>query len=357
MTHTEAAIQLGIIGCGRVAVQCHIPALLRRPEYRVTAVADPDEAAARRVAELLGGCAVYTEYRALLERPDVEAVGILASTPAHGEAGVAALAAGKHVMMEKPLAMTLSECDRMAEAARASKAKVVVGHNLRWHRLVRQAKEIVASGQLGRIKAVRSTYTHARAGLIAQEWHQARATGGGVLLNEAVHHLDLWHLFTARRVEQIQAYTVHSEQGEDETSVVAAHLSGNVLATGVFTLQSGPTNELELCGEYGRLCLSLYRFDGLEWFPSTSYPGNAGGRLTKLAQNARALPGALRALREGGEFPATYGGLWSHMADCILRGAASECTLEDGRASLGVALAAIASTRMGVPVRPDGLHA
>jgi len=351
MRNPKEPIRLGIIGCGRVAEERHLPPLLHLREFRVVSTADLDEARSRRFADQVGAEEAVTDYRAVLERPDVEAIAILTPTLSHAEIGLAALDAGKHILIEKPLAMNVEECERLIARAGTSPCKVVVGFNLRWHRLVRRAREFLATGRLGRIKAIRSAYTHNRTGETAPDWHCKLDLGGGVAFNEGVHHFDLWRYLTGRQVEQVYSVSVPSVQYEDETNVVTARLSGNILGTGVFTFKTGPTSDVEVYGENGRLCLSLYRFDGLEYFPSESYPGNLRDRLVKTIQSLGDLPGAIRGLRTGGEFQTTFNGLWAHFADCILHDRPSQCSLQDGRESLKVALAVVESARSGAPVR------
>ncbi len=351
MRNPNEPIRLGVIGCGRVAEERHLPPLLHLREFQVVAAADLDETRSRRFAGRVGARLAVADYRAVLDRPDVDAVAILTPTASHTQIGLAALDAGKHVLVEKPLALNLEDCERLIVRAGVSPCKVVVGFNLRWHRLVQRAREFLAAGRLGRIKAIRSTYTHNRTGETAPDWHRKLDLGGGVAFNEGVHHFDLWRYLTGSQVEQVYSVSVPSAQYEDETNTVTARLSGDILCSGVFTFRTAPTSDVELYGENGRLCLSLYRFDGLEYFPSDGYPGDLRDRFVKAIQSLGKLPGAIRSLRTGGEFQTTFNGLWRHFADCILRDRPSQCTLQDGRASLKVALAAVESARSGAPVR------
>jgi len=344
-------IRLGIVGCGRVAEERHLPSLLRLPGIRVVATADLDAARSGRLADRLGAPVRLSDYLALVERRDVDAVAILTPTQSHAEIALAALEAGKHVLVEKPLALTLADCDRLIEAAARSTSKVVVGFNLRWHLLVRRAREFLSSGALGRIKAIRSAYTHDRTGEQAPDWHRKLELGGGVSFNEGVHHFDLWRYFTRSEVEQVFSYGVPSEHYEDETNAIAARLSDGALATAILSFKTGPTSEVEIYGEHGRLCLSLYRFDGLEFFPRSGYPGDLSDRIEKVVGALRDLPGAIPILRRGGYFQATFDGLWRHFIDCVVHDLPSQCTLEDGRSSLRVALAGMESARSGLPVK------
>ena len=344
-------IRLGIIGCGRVAEERHLPSLRRLPQIRVVATADLDPWRSSRLADRFGAAHRLSDYRALLDLTDVDAVAVLTPTQSHAEIGMAALDAGKHVLVEKPLALNLAECDRLIARAARSNRRVVVGFNLRWHRLVRRARAFLNTGALGRIKAIRSVYTHNRLGDKAPEWHRKLELGGGVSFNEGVHHFDLWRYFTGSDVEQVFSFSMPSPHYEDETSAITARMADGTLAMGIFTFRTGSNSEVEIYGESGRLCLSLYRFDGLDFFPNSEYPGNIGDRLRKAVAALGGLPETIPILLRGGDFQATFGGLWRHFIDCIFHGQPSQCTLEDGRSSLRVALAASESARSGLPVQ------
>ncbi len=351
MSGARGAIRLGLIGCGRVAEERHLPPLLSLPMFRVVATADLDPGRGKHLAQRLGTDLTFSDYRALLARSDVDAVAILTPTSSHAEIGTAALEAGKHVLVEKPVALTLPDCDRFIAAAVRSPCKVLVGLNLRWHRLVVKARLFLATGAMGRIKAVRSVYTHDRTGKGAPDWHRKLEVGGGVCFNEAVHHFDLWSYLCGAEVEEVFSFHEPSAFFEDETNVVAARLTGGVLATGVFSFRTGPLSEIEIYGELGRLHISLYRFDGMEFFPNSRYPGDLKGRLRTAFAAFADLPSAFPILRRGGDFQATFSGLWRHFSDCVLNDTSSQCTLQEGRNALRVALAAVRSANSGSPVQ------
>jgi predicted dehydrogenase len=351
MASHRKAIRVGIIGCGKVANERHLPALKHVPGIRVVAAADGNVERLETMASRWAIDHQFNDYRTLLDRDDVDAVGILTPTGLHAEIGMAALDAGKHVLVEKPLALTLDECDRLIDRAADSSCKIVVGFNLRWHRLIRRAQAFIRTGAMGRISAVRSVYTHFRHGEHAPDWHRKLELGGGVAYNEAVHHFDLWRYLLDTEVEQVCSFSRPSEHCEDETHVTTAVLSNGALATGVFSLSTSPNSELEIYGESGRLYVSCYRFDGLEFFSHSTYPGDMRDRLKRGSRAIRELSRAIPNMRRGGDFQATFIGLWQHFVDCVTMDQVSECTLEDGRQAVRVALAAVGSALSGDPVR------
>lgn len=344
-------VRVGIIGCGTVTNQHHLAALRRVPDARVIAAADVDDARLKAVADRWGIEHRYTDYRALLARKDIDAVAVITSTQSHAEIALAALSAGKHLFVEKPLALTVEECQHLVDCAARSSRRVMVGFNLRWHRLVRQMREIVSSGTLGKIHAVRSAYTHWRENQNIPEWHRTRARGGGVILNETVHIFDLWRFILGCEVVEIFGNTNGSPYYEDETSIVAARLSSDALASGAFSLKTAPHCEIEIFGEAGRLYLSLHRFDGLEFYPHQTFAGNLTNRLKNSARAFRAAPQIVASLRRGGDMEDTYRAEWQHFIDCVRQDKAPNCSLLDGMRAVQVAWAVVDSGLNRQPVK------
>ena len=176
-------MRLGIIGCGYVTLDRHLPALRHVPEVEVVAFADTRPETAAEVARLLGaGRVVDTEH--MLEDGEVEAVAVCTPPATHAELAIAALEAGKHVLLEKPVAASLEEADRIAERAARSPQQVLVGFNFRRHRFVERARRLVAEGALGTVQAVRTAFTNPVLDE-QQDWKRRRGLGGGGLLDRA----------------------------------------------------------------------------------------------------------------------------------------------------------------------------
>ena len=348
MTNRSSAVKLGLIGCGRVAETRHLPALLSLSDVEVIAVADVDPDRLRRVGELFHVRRRYKNYLDLLGEGQIDAVAVCVPAQFHVEVALAALDAGKHVFIEKPLALGMDESNRLVERAKKSSSKVMVGFNLRWHRLVRQARRLIQQGTLGSLQLVRTVLTSFHDDI--PEWRKCRATGGGVLFEQAVHHFDLWHFLLESEVVELCAST-QSTRWEDEAAVVTARMANGVIAASTFSERASDRNEVEIYGQGGCLRVSCYRFDGLEFFSTSSAPGDIRTRLRRIAHALIELPQAARNLRQGGDFVASYRAEWRHFLDSIRQDTPVECTLEDGRAALAVTLAALESVSLGRSVR------
>jgi len=135
---------------------------------------------------------------ALLDDSAIAAVAVCVPAQFHVEVALAALDAEKHLFIEKPLALSLDESERLIERAAQSPRKVMIGFNLRWQRLVRQARAMIQQRTLGPLALVRTALTSYDENV--PEWRKQRNLGGGVLFELAVHHFDLWRQSGRTRV-------------------------------------------------------------------------------------------------------------------------------------------------------------
>lgn len=185
-------LRFGLVGYGAWG-RHHAQAIGETPGAALVAVASPGEGAERARQEL-PGVAVYRDYRALLERPDVDVVDVVVPTDLHEAVGVAALHAGKDVLLEKPLAPTLEACDRLLRAARDTGRVLTVGHQLRFHTQWAALHRLVTEGALGALRyALVSLFRFPfRPG--SGGWRHDPARVGSWILEEPVHFFDflLW---------------------------------------------------------------------------------------------------------------------------------------------------------------------
>ena len=264
MAKTSARLRVGFVGCGRATQTLHLPALHRLADWQVVAAADSDEGRLKETATRFGIQRCYADYQTLLANPGVEVVAVCVPPRLHAEVALAALVAGKHVFIEKPLAVTLGECAELLEQSARSPRKVMVGFNLRWHRLVRRAREMIQDGTLGDLELIRTSFTTGgRMEKGSPAWSSWRTPGGGVLFDLGVHHFDLWRYMTGAEVLEISAMNRSHEAG-GQSSVVQGRMDSGLLVTSTFSNQATDSNELEIRGSKGSIRVSCYRFDGLE---------------------------------------------------------------------------------------------
>ena len=138
-------IKIGIIGCGKIAQTRHLPEYATNPDAKLVAYYDKISSRAVQMAEKYGG-KVYDSYYDLINDPEIDAVSVCVENRNHAEITNAALYAGKHVLVEKPMAVTLAECESMVAAAEFNGKHLMVGHNMRFDPVHRRAKELLEAG-------------------------------------------------------------------------------------------------------------------------------------------------------------------------------------------------------------------
>jgi predicted dehydrogenase len=334
-----------------------LPALasLRR-EAEIVAIADEDPAVRSAMGERLGLRRRHGGVEQLLDDPAVDAVAVLVPPEAHAEVATAALEAGKHVLVEKPLALTVEDCDRIVEAgSRHPAAVAMVAFNLRFHRLVRAARVRIAAGKLGAIETI-NTLTMAdpadASGGRPPAWKLDRSRGGGALIEQGVHHFDLWRFLAGDEVAEVSALT-RLEGESDRISTVAGRMRGGALASSMLGYTTTSSNDVSVHGSEGRLDVSINEFDGLRFRPSSRYPGSPLNRLRHAAGSLAALPRAIRSQRAGGAYVLSYTEEWRHFLRCVRAEADVESGLAAGREATRIARAAIESADAGAAVRLD----
>jgi predicted dehydrogenase len=172
----------------------------------MTAVCGRSEEGVRAAAARLGWASWETDWRALLERPDIDVIDICTPGDSHAEIAVAALEAGKHVLCEKPLANTVPEAAAMAQAAEKAQGLAMVGFNYRRVPALALARQLIEQGRLGEIRHVRAQYlqdwlTDPQFPLV---WRLQRdSAGSGALGDLGAHSIDLAQFLTGRRVASV----------------------------------------------------------------------------------------------------------------------------------------------------------
>lgn len=151
-------LSFGVISASGMA-QAHMDAIVFN-RARLAAICDIDYEKARQVGAQYGVEDFYQDYRQLIARPDIDAVVVCTPDQLHPEMTVAALEAGKHVLCEKPMAMTVEECRAMIDASRRTGKKLMVGQVCRYAPGFVKAKELIDSGEIGELFFVESEYAH-----------------------------------------------------------------------------------------------------------------------------------------------------------------------------------------------------
>lgn len=228
----------------------------------LTAVCDISEKKLAMFAEKYPNIKLYTSYEELFDGKVCDSVIIAVPHPLHAEIAVKALEHGLNVMLEKPADISVSRVKKLNEAAEKSGKVFSIMFNQRTNPLFARAREIVKSGELGELKRtvwIITNWFRTQSYYDSGNW---RATwsgeGGGVLLNQAPHNLDLWQ-WICGMPESVAAFCdiakCHNIEVEDDATIFTRYKNG---ATGVFMTSTGEypgTNRLEISGDLGKIVL------------------------------------------------------------------------------------------------------
>jgi predicted dehydrogenase len=207
-------LRIGVIGAGgRGTLAGH---WARSPRAEVVAAVDRRPEAFAELAKAAGheAFAKLDDHRRLLDRRDVDAVLVASPDWLHEEHAVAALAAGKHVYCEKPLAITVKGCDRILLAARKARRKLMVGFNMRHMNFVRTMKEIVDSGAIGELRTAWCRHFVGFGGkFYFHDWHAEKAKAGSLLLQKGSHDIDVMHWICGSYSRRVAGFGTRSYYG------------------------------------------------------------------------------------------------------------------------------------------------
>jgi predicted dehydrogenase len=205
-----------IIGTGWVSGE-HIKAFQANPRTEVRALCNvhPEKAEAVRKQHGLTECVVSSDFRKLIERDDIDIVSVCTPHNAHFEQAKAALEAGRHVMVEKPLCVTFEELTGLRDLASKTKSKTAVGFVARWYSAIKGLKNMFDSGFIGDPYYIESDYWHE----VAPGWKSTAEPAGTALLTGGVHSVDMMRYFQKPGVEaaEVFAYALEPHRRMDFT--------------------------------------------------------------------------------------------------------------------------------------------
>jgi len=254
-------VRVGIIGCGKIAQVRHIPEYAKLKNVEIRAVCDMNINRAREVADQFKIPQVYGDYRELLQMPDLDAVSICTPNMYHAAIAMEALQKGIHVLVEKPLATTLSDCQEMAIAAEQSHAFLMVGHNQRFSPVHQRVKAFLQTNELGRIYQFSTSFHHGG----PEHWSidkenswffSQKEAGFGVIGDLGVHKLDLIHWLLDDEIDEISALqgALRQEISVEDHAVIMARTKKGAIGT-ISLSWNNPVQEHRtvLYGEHGVL--------------------------------------------------------------------------------------------------------
>lgn len=254
-------IKIAILGAGAIA-DTHIQACLRlRDRCQIVAVADLyPEKAVEKVAKHGLTATVGRDHAELLARVDFDAVSVCLPPFAHAEASLELLRAGKHVLVEKPMATCLHECDAMLEAARACGAILSVVAQNRFKTPMMKLKRVLESGLLGKVLHAQVDSFWWRGSDYYDLWWRGTwaKEGGGCTMNHAVHHIDIfqWLIGLPTEVQAVSLNLAHeNSEVEDFSTAILRYANGSVGQITASLVHHGEEQQLVFQGERAKVAV------------------------------------------------------------------------------------------------------
>jgi predicted dehydrogenase len=326
MGKNQQQIRVGMVGYSFMG-KAHSLAYRNLPFYFDTdavpvrqAVSGRNEERVKEAAEKMGWATYETDWRRLIERDDIDMIDIVTPNNTHAEIAIAAAEAGKHILCEKPLALTVEQSERMLEAVQKSGAVHMICHNYRYVPAVQYAKKLISEGRLGKIHHFRATYI--------QDWlldptfplawrMQKEVTGSGALGDIGAHSIDLSRFLVGEIKEVVgmmetfvkerpvgdmsgglSAKAKTDQMGEvdvDDTTAFLARFENGALGVFEASRFAGGNrngNRFEINGEKGSIRWDMENMNNLDLYFADDEPGQQGFRTVNCTEEHHPYAGA-----------------------------------------------------------------
>ena len=255
----DKVYRVGVVGAGSIALGNHIPGYAALENVDLVAFADPAAARHQEMSEKYPAVKGYKDFRKMLESEKLDVVSVCAPNKFHAPATIAALGAGCHVLCEKPMAIALSEAEKMIEAAKAAKRKLMIGFTHRLFTGPARCKELLRAKALGKPFMIRVRFAHGGPhpgwARDPETFYNPAIAGGGAMLDMGVHAIDLalW-LFGPVKSVQARTATLIKKIAVDDNAVLLLEFASGALGY----IEAGWTSKpgfsgLEIYGSEGSL--------------------------------------------------------------------------------------------------------
>ncbi|WP_175638682.1 Gfo/Idh/MocA family protein [Metabacillus schmidteae] len=328
-------IKVGVIGCGSIARRRHLIEFANNESVEIVAVCDIVETRAVEMAEKYGAMA-YTHYEEVLQLEEVDVISVCLPNDLHAPVSIAALNAGKHVLCEKPMATSRKEAEEMIETAKRNNKTLMIAHNQRFVSSHQKVKQLIESGEIGKIYSFRTTFGHPG----PEKWSidgrnswffDKKQAFIGALGDLGVHKSDLIR-YLLGEVAEVSAFVETSAKEDtdiDDNAVAVLKMESGVIGTltASWSYVTGGDNSTVIYAENAVLKLE----DDPDHSLIVQYKN---GEVVKYQLDK------IQSNEEGGQ---TNTHVIDHFIDAISNNKAPLITGEEGRKSLDVILAALES--------------
>lgn len=340
-------LRYALIGCGRISPN-HIEAA-KNTGLHMAAISDIVEERMAEKAKTFGleGVCRYTDYREMLEKEKPELVAVCTESGKHAAIALDCIAAGCHVIIEKPIALSLSDADAIIESAKQKGVTVCACHQNRFNKSIRKIREAVEQKRFGRLMhgAAHIRWNRGKSYYDQAPWRGTWEQDGGALMNQCIHNIDLLRWMMGDEITEVFAYTDNLEHPFIEAEDLG--LAMVRFANGAYGLIEGTTNVFP-----GNLEETLYIF-------GEKGTVKAGGHSVNIIEEWRFGDGLDDAEQVKATYhenpPNVYGfghtPLYRDVIEAIREHRAPYVSAEDGRRALELVLGIYQSAKEGRPVR------
>jgi myo-inositol 2-dehydrogenase / D-chiro-inositol 1-dehydrogenase len=340
---TDSIVQFGLIGFGAWG-KFHASAIAKTSGAQLTAIAAPSEESRAAAHEAYPDAEVFPDYRELVKRKDLDIVDVVVPSHMHHEIASAVLSSGKHLLLEKPMALSLRECDSLIALAKKHNRLLAVGHELRLSSLWLKVKQLVDAGFVGEPKYLLVELSRRPYRLGSQSWRYDISRVGNWILEEPIHFFDLarWYFSSLGSPQTIYAaassrQSDHPELQDNFSAIV--HFPRGAYAVISQTLSAFEHHQtVKLTGTKGALWASWSGAMDRTLHPTYSLRAFDGDTVSDVPIDK--VTGEVFELEDQ----------MAMLVSAIRDGLPLTCTAEDGRWSVAMCIAAAQSVETRRPV-------
>ncbi|MCF6135578.1 Gfo/Idh/MocA family oxidoreductase [Thermoactinomyces vulgaris] len=338
-------IRYGIVGCGHIAKK-HVAAIKAVEGAELVAVCDTNE---ERLSEFaVDGVRGYTDLKDMLAS-DVDVVCICTPSGIHAPLTIQAAEAKKHVIVEKPMALTLEDADRMIDACEKNGVKMAVVHPNRFRPAVVELRKQLEQGAFGKIGHANATvrWNRNQAYYDQAPWRGTKAMDGGVLMNQAIHNMDLllWMMGDIEEISSYHATRIRNIEAED-TSVSVIRFKNGALGVLEAAVTIYPKNLEESLSIFGEKGTAVIGGPTANWIKEWKFEGlpdeEAQNTIRRVEQDPFGIPGHQCIIQD--------------MTEAVLKDRKPVVSGEEGRKALSFVIGCQLAAERNRPIRMDELN-
>lgn len=345
-------LKYALIGCGRIS-KWHVEAAAQNSDELVmVAACDVIQELAEQKAEIYRGffkdaeVKIYTDYKEMLDKEDIDIVSIATESGYHPEIAIYCMNLGKHVIVEKPMALSTKDADDMIEAARRNNLKLCVSHQNRFNKVIQQLRSALEGDRFGRlVNGMASIRWNRNMGYYEQApWRGTWELDGGTLMNQCIHDIDLLQWMMGGEVESVYAQTgnyLRDIAAEDFGAIIIRFKNGavGIIEGSACVFPKNLEETLSIFGEKGAVVIGGLAVNRIETWRFQDGLDNEDEILKQQEGDPDTVYGH-------GHTP-----LFKDMLNAIKNDRQPLISGEEGKKGMEIILAAYKSQKTGMPVK------